>query len=324
MLHAQRRRRQKNLRVLVGGLSAALLLLILFAVVALNRPPSPQADQGRRTAAARASSGDPEIELPTVLSSGSEPREIADPVPATVTVAAEPESPRKSSALPPVSKWLAADRQKAGLVKVVRLGVDRAWRESADDQTAAVHVEVRITNLSPDRPLEFSGWRADVQKQTELQAVLVDDQQTPLPALTPRAAVRRPAARRSIAAGQSELEALSFRLPQREFKYLRLALPYAALGQPGYVGFELPIEMIQASPSGKEEVAAPKPAGIPPETKPSPADPDADSAAAAMREEEPETIPDIRAVIEGDAREMSPTPEPELDQEQPMADAPAP
>ena len=293
---AQRRRRKKNSRLVVGGLSAALLLLIVVAVVVLNRPPSPQVEDRGRRAASQESGGDPEIDVPTVPDSGGAADEIADPLPATVAATVEADAQPKSAGLPPISKWLAADRQKGGLVKVVRLGVDRAWRESVGDQQEVLNIEVKITNLSPDGPLDFSGWRVDVQPQAKLQAVLFDDQGKQLAAQPPRSAARRPAAERSIAPGQTETERLSFRLPSREFEQLHLALPYAALGQPGYLGFELSAKMIQAAPSGTPQGAPPEP---PDDNRLETEPPAADPMAA---EEKPEVIPDIRELIEGQGR----------------------
>jgi hypothetical protein len=303
---AQRRRRKKNSRLVVGGLSAALLLLIVVAVVVLNRTPSPQVAERGRNAASQESGGDPEIDVPTVLDSGGAADEIADPLPATVAATVEPDdqpdAQPKSTGVLPISKWLAADRQKGGLVKVVRLGVDRAWRESVGGQQEVLNIEVKITNLSPDRPLDFSGWRVDVQPQAKLQAVLFDDQGNQLAAQPPRSAARRPAAGRSIAAGQTETERLSFRLPSREFEQLHLALPYAALGQPGYLGFELSAEMIQAAPSGRPQGVQQEPPDNPLETEPPAADP-------LAAEAKPEVIPDVRELIEGQGRATAPAEE---------------
>ena len=320
--------------MLVGGLGAAFLLLVVVAVIVIiSGPGKKPGDDPARTAAAAKGGGDPEIETGAVAAASPEPAEIPDPV---QPLAAEPRAAApadKPSALPAVRRWLDATRQKAILRDVVRLGVGHAWLDSADGQPAILHVEIEITNLAREAPLEFSGWRPDTQPQAEFRAVMEDDSQTVLSAAPARAASQRRSATRRIPPGQSEREQVSFVLPDRDSKKFRLALPYAALGQTGCLGFELPSQMIKDQPPGAKEPARKSPQSAP-ETPPAagsdrPDDDESEStgpqraenesgvdsrddtmpdAAEPAAEEPPsqEPIPDIRKLIEEDRRKRTP------------------
>jgi hypothetical protein len=234
--------------LLVGGLTAALLiLLVVGAVVVLNSGPGKKSSAGtdRPTASAKGTSGDPEIKRPNDDRGTAEPGEIADPPQAATSAAKEPAVARKASPLPAVNKWLLANRQKGGLRDVVRLGVGNAWLDTEDGEASVLNVEIEITNISPKGPLDFSGWRPGGQPEAKLRAVMADDKETLLKAAPPGATASRPKTPRRIAPGESETEQLSFLLPNRDSKQYRLALPLAALGQTGYLGFELPGEMIE-------------------------------------------------------------------------------
>jgi hypothetical protein len=127
--------------------------------------------------------------------------------------------------------------------------------------------------------------------------MMVDDAGTLLRAVPLRPASGRRAARRRIHPEESATEQLSFVFPDGESKYFRLALPYAALGQTGYLGFELPRQMIQEGDPDAKEKVRPEPAETEPETV-LPA-----GATVKPRPGEPETIGDLRSEIEpsGDA-----------------------
>jgi hypothetical protein len=343
--------------MLVGGLGAAMLLLIVVAVIVMNSGPGkkPGNGSGRASASSKAASGDPEIEPGAVLAANAEPAEIADPVQpvALEAKAAVPEA--KAGTLPNVSRWLEATRQKGGIKDVVRLGVGHAWLDSADGRTAILNVEIEITNLSPDDSLTFAGWQPDVQSQKELRAVMADDAQTLLAAAPSRAAAKRRAASRRIGPGQSEKEHLSFLLPARDSKQFRLALPYAALGQTGYLGFELPKQMIKDGPPGTEEPQPKEAAKVASETllpatgaiKPEPSEPEtigdlrteieqsgdskmesmdepAESTAEEPTPKEPEEIPDIRKLIEEEDPKMDSSNEEPASEKEPTAEPKSP
>ncbi len=311
------RRSRKKSQMLVGGLGAALLLLIVVAVIVMNSGPGKKPDEksARSVAPSKAASGDPEIDTGSVVAANAEPADIADPVQplAPDTTAAVPAA--KAAMLPEVSRWLEATRQKGGIKDVVRLSVGNVWLDTADGKAAILNVEIQISNLSPDDPLDFSGWRPELQPQKDLHAVMADDAQTVLAAAPSRAAAKRRVARRRIAPGQSETEQLSFVMPDSDSKQFRLALPYAALGQTGYLGFELPRQMIKDQPPGAEKQAPKEPAKVASETLL--------PAAGAIKPEpgEPETIGDLRKEIEqsgdGKVEPMNESPEPAAEEPPP-------
>ena len=140
-------------------------------------------------------------------------------------------------------------------------------------------------------------------------------------------------------------------MPDGDSKQFRLALPYAALGQTGYLGFELPRQMIKDQPPGAEEPAPKEPAKVAPETllpaagaiKPEPGEPETigdlrteieqsgDSKMEPMNEspepaaeeptpKEPEKIPDIRKLIEEEDPKMESTNEEQPSEEEPTAE----
>jgi hypothetical protein len=285
--HASRRSRpsRKNSPWLVGGLGAGLLLLIVGLVVVMNRGPGKKAGVGssRPAASSKGTSGDSEIKTGAVAAAGHEPADIADPPQASESAGKASVPKEKAAKLPAVTRWLEATRQKGGIRDVVRLGVANAWLDSADGKPAILNVEIEITNLSPDDPLDFSGWRPEVQPQADLRAVMADDAQTLLAAAPSRVAANRRAASRRIAPNQSETEQLRFLVSNRDSKQFRLILPWAALGQTGNLGFELPSQMIKDRPPGVEEPAAKRPGKV---------------ASQTSEPSEPEPIGDLRTEIE--------------------------
>ena len=162
-------------------------------------------------------------------------------------------------------------------------------------------------------PLEFTGWRPDNQPKPELQAMIADEAGNVLRAAPVRPASSRRAARRRIHPEESATEQLSFMFPNGESKYFRLALPYAALGQTGYLGFELPRQMIQEGDPDAKEKVRPEPAETEPETV-LPA-----GAAVKPKPGVPETSGDLRSEIDrgGDAK-----PDTAKEPPKPAADAP--
>lgn len=340
---------RKKPQMLAGGLGAALLLLIVVAVIVMSSGPGKKPSDGssRNAASSKDSSGDPELETGAVLAAGAEPADIADPVQVLAPDAKAAAPEKKAAPLPAVSRWLEATRQKGGIRDVVRLSVGNAWLDPADGKLAVLNVEIEITNLSPDDPLDFAGWRPEAQPQTDLRAVMADDAQTLLAAASSRVAAKRRATRRRIAPGQSETEQLSFLMNDRDAKQFRLALPYAALGQTGYLGFELPRQMIKDRPPGVEEPQPEEPAKVASETllratgaiKPEPGEPETigelrteiersgDSKMEPMNEspepvaeesspKEPEKIPDIRKLIEEEEPKTESTDEEQPSEEQ--------
>ena len=298
---ARTRAGRKNSRLVAGGLTAVLVLSFVVAAVVMVRGPrkAPDEQAGRTSAPFQDPGGDPEIEMASTTGRESGDREIADPVPGPTKDVADSASKPKMTGFPPVSRWLNATRQKGGLREIVRLGVGNVWRESADGKPDVLNVEVQITNLSRTAPLDFSGWRPDVQSNPQWQAVMADDAENVLAATPPHTGPKRSGSRRRIEPGQTETEQLSFLMAKRDSRLFRLALPYAPVGQTGYMGFELPIEMIR-DPSAEEEVAPTQepPAVAQDKPEPPPAEMPQDSAATAAKPSEPETIDDLRREIE--------------------------
>lgn len=277
--------RQKS-QLLAGGLTAALVLLAVVAAVVMSRgsgkKPSPRS--GRATASAQGGGAEPnanpESDPTPIVTPSKEPGTIADPPQAAPTAVKETATEPKPNPLPAVGKWLDATRYKGAVRDVVGIRMGRTWLDKADGKPAVLNVEIQITNRSADEPLEFSGWRPDDQPQVESQAAMVDDAGAALRAAAARPAAGRGAARRWIAPGESTTEQLSFVFPDNNAKHFRLALPYAALGQTGYLGFELPRQMIKT------------------EAMKEPAEPAADEPPKEEKEPEPEKKPDLRKSIE--------------------------
>lgn len=311
---------------LVVGLAATVVGLVLIAVVLLVYNAGKNADRAQRRDATAAGGelGDPEIEAPAVIAPADETVEIADPSPDPDVIATDEQSPKKTANLSQVGRWLVAGRQKGGLKDIVRMAVGNVWRESTPDQRQIVTVEVQVTNLSKNDPLDFTGWRPDVQPDETLRAILADDQDTLLPPAPP-AARQRPAARRRIDPGQTETEELRFVMPTGEAKEYRLALPYGAVGQTGQIGFELPAVMLKDRSSDDDSAAATA-ASARPSSEPEPA------ATMLETDRRPPTPPESKTADQGasanqDTREPSGAmdaqpPEPADNTAQPMDGTP--
>lgn len=311
-----------------------MLLLIVVAVVVMNRGPGKKTTPrpGRATASAQgggaASNSNPESDPVAVVTPSKDPDTIADPPQAAPTSVKEEvaEAKTKANPLPAVGKWLDATRQKGGLRDVAGIGVAKAWLEGPDGKPTVLNVEVQITNRSRDEPLEFSGWRPDNQPQAESRACLYDEAGVALRTAPERktpaspASVRR-AARRWINPGESTTEQLAFVFPGNESKLFRLALPYAAIGQTGYLGFELPRQMIKQGTPDAKKAAEPKTAQPAAEPASEPASETLLPAGEMVKPKpgEPETIRDLKSEIErsGEAKTeaMKETPEPAAEEQ---------
>lgn len=337
--HKRRDSRQKS-RQLAGGLMAALVLLIVIAGVVMSRSPGKKSSERSGTATASADresaepDSDPEVDPSPIIQDSTRPDKIADPPQATPVPKPQSAAVPRPNPLPAVGKWLDATRQKGGLRNIVGLGVEKAWLDQADGKPAVLNVEVKITNRSGEEPLEFSSWRSDSQPLSESQATMIDDADTTLPAAPARPAAGRRAARRRIAPGESVTEQLSFVFPERDSKLFRLVLPYAALGQTGYLGFEVPRQMIKEGELDTQEATAARP----PEPQPETLTPVKEAVQA--KPGEPETIKDLRSEIERGADAMNeamdgpmkpaadaplaPAKEPQAEPEKPLAPAKEP
>ncbi|NLF68001.1 MAG: DUF4339 domain-containing protein [Candidatus Anammoximicrobium sp.] len=326
----KRRGSRKKSQQLVGGLTAALLVLIVIAVIVMNRSPAkkPTGESDQAVASARGNEAepssdpevDPEVDPAAIVRPSSEPAAIADPPQAASGAAPEAADKPKPNPLPAVDKWLDATRTKGGLRGLLAVGIGKAWLDKPAGGPAILNVEVQVSNRSHDETLEFTGWRPDNQPQSAAQAMMVDQGGKVLRAAPLRSPTGRRAARRHIDPEESATEQLRFVFPEEASPYFRLALPYAALGQTGCLGFELPRQMIkEGDPDAKEKV------------RPAAAEPGAETvlpAGATVKPEPgaPETIGDLRSEIE--SRKDAPTdaaktpPQPSADEPSLPAEAP--
>jgi hypothetical protein len=125
-----------------------------------------------------------------------------------------------------------------------------AVNSSALDDPAAgrklLVVELRVWNRSGQESLHYSGLNGLADPRAA--ALLVDDfgqRYLPLPAADGSASRRVLAF--DIAPGHTLTDVLVFAAPPQGFSYVRLALPNAAIGRSGGVGFEIRREMIDSA-----------------------------------------------------------------------------
>jgi hypothetical protein len=268
-------------------LAAALLVLIAVAVFTLGRSP-----RGREVAVEQAETDPAQVAAsPLETDIESNPVTVLADSPSAGTPAAAASRP----ALPSVGRWLAAGTQKRVVGDLMRLHVVAAWWAPSPSPPPTLVVEVEITNISANRPLEYLGWTADARATASELALLVAgaDDEPIVARSSPDSPVRSMASER-LAPRQAVTKRLQFPLPQApNADRLRLILPYAALGLPGYAGFEIPAVMILDGP----------PEAVPPATPVAAA---GTAGGEVMLNEpsmtrptdEPETIPDLKAQID--------------------------
>jgi hypothetical protein len=117
-----------------------------------------------------------------------------------------------------------------------------------------LRLKLSIENTSSTNPLEYTAWSTSPTGDSEVRAIAADDQDTlltPLPA-----ADRSQASSWRIQPGDKAESELAFGLPRDEFEFVRLVLPYAAIGEQGYMGFEIPVSMIEDAARAAQETAA--------------------------------------------------------------------
>jgi hypothetical protein len=282
-----RRKSKQQTQLIVGGLGAALLLLIAVAVFTLGRSP-----RGREAAVEQAET-DPAQVAASLLETDIESNPVT--VPADSPSARTPAAAAARPVLPSVGRWLAAGTQKRVVGDLMRLHVVAVWWAPSPSPPHTLVVEVEITNISANRPLEYLGWTADARataSEFALLAVGADDE--PIVARSsPDSPVRSMASER-LAPRQAVTKRLQFPLPQTpDAAPLRLILPYAALGLPGYAGFEIPAVMILDGPPEAVPPTTPVAASVTMDGKVMPSDP-----LMSRPADEPETIPDLKAQID--------------------------
>ncbi|MCL4206797.1 MAG: DUF4339 domain-containing protein [Pirellulaceae bacterium] len=278
---------KKQMQMVVGGLGATLLLLIVVAVFLLGRPSRD------REAAVSQVETDPGQDVASALETDIESNPAA--VKADATSARQATTAASRPALPTVGRWSTAGTQKRVVGDLVRLHIPAAWWAPSPSPPHTLVVEVEITNISATRPFEYLGWTADIGASSSEAALLVagTDAEPIAARSSPDSPVRSVSAER-LAPKQAVTKRLQFALPRApDTGPLRLILPYAALGLPGYAGFEIPAVMILDGPPEAAPPATPVATAPPGGGEAMPNDPTASRPIG-----EPETVTDLKAQIE--------------------------
>jgi hypothetical protein len=289
------RKRSNNQLYLVGGVIAAVGLLAAIAILALGLASDPD-DETDQDAIAQAET-DPEPAIPTDPESDPIEEDGASEL-------AGVDERSVAASLPSVRKWYNATRQKAVLKKGEELNLRVQVLEVGIEGTAAdrqLCLKMRIENTSSTSLLEYRAWSTTTSDDGELLPVAADDQDAPLAPIptVPRSQVSS----WRIKPGDQVDTELAFQSPRDEFQFVRVALPYAAFGEQGYMGFEVPSSMIK---DAADDVPASQGAA----TAASPTTPGATGTdeGTAKIPGEPDTIDDLRSRIQAGLSGESPVP----------------
>ncbi len=231
------RRKSQQLYIVVGALIGLTLILGGVAMIVIMKgPPRDKVDVPVTSIA------------PSVNEDVGAGSAESDPYAGTTPSQDAPAAKRSTVSFPTLGRWLDASRQKGGLRGVAKLGVSDAWMEKTAADVRVLNIDVKITNLAPDKSLNFRGWSGGGTSAVDTRALLADDQGGLLKQLPAQegATVRR------IKSDQSHTARLRFSLADSTSSSFRLALPYAAIGHTGHLGFEIPILMIQTHPPGDD------------------------------------------------------------------------
>lgn len=205
--------------------------------------------------------------------------------------------------------WLDTSSVKSVTSGSVKIMIAAAWfsgepasnspapsKDSSEDEAASpkaspkpryVCIEVSLENAKGPGVVGYKSWNGAGKKPEETTALLLDSEGRICPLVSrekaPEAGRRRV---EELALGQTISDVLVFEAPAGDFDYLRIALPYAALGRTGAVGFHVPRDKVALK---KADLAAAAP------SSPKPAAGGAKPAAGGAGEQ-PETI-DERASL---------------------------
>ena len=306
-----RRKSKQQQYLIAGGLAAVLIVLGGVAIAVLGRSPGEEPGDDEV-----ASSNDPQAKTDVPAPEDVEADPDAETDPDIKEPAGKTPSVKKAAASPSITEWLDASRKqrifRIASNHMVRFHVVNVWLDSSQPGSPTLTVEVALTNASSKETLDYRSWTTARQGAIDTTVFLVDDKGKRLTASSspgqPGATV--PASRR-LESQESANERLVFDAPTAEYQFLRLALPYAAIGRTGHVGFEIPRVMVKDRPPDSEdpvaEVQAPvvtKPAPDPTVAKPDMADPSPPSG-------DQFTIDQLRDSIKGsfsDSEETNPKP----------------
>ena len=259
-----RRKSKQQQYLIAGGLAAVLIVLGGVAIAVLGRSPGEEPGDDEV-----ASSNDPQAKTDVPAPEDVEADPDAETDPDIKAPAGKTPSIKKAAALPSIRKW--HDARNPGTLRsaMVRFHVVNAWLNPSQPGSRTLTVEMTVTNLSSKEPLDYRSWSAAGQSAVDTAVFLVDDKGK---RLTASSSPRRPEGAvptsRRLKSQESVTELLVFEAPAAEYEFLRLRLPYAAIGRPGHMGFEIPRVMVKDRPPDSEEPVAEMPAPV--VTKPAP------------------------------------------------------
>jgi hypothetical protein len=139
--------------------------------------------------------------------------------------------------------WRDISKIKAVGSGNLRVEVSAAWLEGEN-----VCVEVALSNPKGPGVLNYKSWNGAGKKPEDTAAVLLDSEDRVCRLVSREQA---PHAGRKVTAelapGESTTDVLVFEEPKDAYDHLRLALPYAAIGRTGALGFQIPRDMVALS-----------------------------------------------------------------------------
>jgi len=305
-----RRKSKQQQYLIAGGLAAMLIVLGGVAIAVLGRSPGNESDNGEV-----ASSNDPQAKTDVPAPENVEADPDAETDPDIKEPAGRTPSIKKAAAMPSISRWLDASR-KRGIMSIesttVRFQVVNAWLDSSQPGSPTLTIEVTLTNASSNESLDYRRWTSAGQGAVDTAVWLVDDKSRRLTASSsPKQPGGTVSASRRLKSQESVTELLVFNAPTAEYEFLRLILPYAAIGRTGEIGFEIPRVMVKDRPPDAEEPVAEVPAPVVAKPAPDPtvAKPDAGDQMPPSGDQF--TIDQLRDSIKGsfsDGEETNPKP----------------
>lgn len=280
-----RRRSKQRSYVVAAGMGAAVILFAAIGLIAFGTRSGQDAatvsnSAGEEPRSSRSSRSDPETDPEAIRSVTTN---------ASLGVASR-EVDARLPAVPEIERWIEAGRQRRTLRNVMRLHVPNAWWSDGDAERRALIVEVEVENVSETRPLDYRGWNRSPANAGQA-AILLAGEEVAIEAQPAAATGPAPAVGR-LAPGERLIERLRFPLAHTHATPLRIVLPYAAVGQTGYVGFEIPRVLILAQSPEAEVAAKPDAPAAPNAPQP------AREAPAAWGSAEPASIRELRMQID--------------------------
>jgi hypothetical protein len=139
---------------------------------------------------------------------------------------------------------------------------------SGSGPSTVTFVKLSVSNLQSDASLPYRSWNGSDAANEDTAAVMVDDQGNILPIVLRDQFSSGRIQQQDVAVGDTVTDVLVFRSPAATSRYVRLALPWEAVGRSsGCFGVEIPRAMITNQPSSEarpplaENRDAPAPVG---------------------------------------------------------------